>query len=93
MEVTTMGQEQNSTRARKWKQLTEKERYKIEALIEQGLSAAEIGAALEPRRDRRTIEREIERGSVIQRRENPYLSRNPKVKDYLDEKKYLADVG
>ena len=26
-------------------------------------------------------------------RENPYASRNPKVKDYLDEYVYLADVG
>jgi IS30 family transposase len=44
-------------------------------------------------RDRRTIEREIKRGSVVHRRENPYASRNPNIKEYLDEMVYAADAG
>lgn len=86
-----MSQFNNTTRERKWKQISEKERYKIEALLKAGFKAKEIAEQLG--RDRRTIEREIKRGMVIQRRENPYASRNPEVKDYLDEYVYLADVG
>ena len=77
-----MGQEKYNTEKREWKQLTEKERYKIEALSQQGLTAAEIGAALDPKRDRRTIEREIERGMTVQRNS-----------DLTEREVYLADVG
>lgn len=59
-----MGQKQNITKQLRWKQLSERERYKIEALSEAGLSTNEISKQMG--RDRRTIEREIERGSVIQ---------------------------
>jgi transposase, IS30 family len=59
-----MGQKQNSTRAGKWKQLSERERYKIEALLQSGLTPIEVSRQMG--RDRRTIEREIARGSVIQ---------------------------
>ena len=86
-----MGQEHNSKKHRGWKQLSERERYKIEALDREGLKAKEIARHLE--RDRRTIERELLRGRVVQRRENPYASRNPKAPDYLEEKRYYADVG
>ena len=55
-----MGQEKNTTEKRK--QLSEKEHYRIKALSQQGLSAAVIGQSLEPRRDRRTIERELKIG-------------------------------
>jgi hypothetical protein len=55
----------------KSKQICEKERYKIEALYEQGLTARQIGDALTPRRDRRTIERELQLGLVEQKRLNP----------------------
>jgi IS30 family transposase len=73
-----MSQLNNTTRERKWKQISEKERYKIEALLKAGFKAKEIAEQLG--RDRRTIEREIKRGMVIQRRENPYASRNPEEK-------------
>jgi IS30 family transposase len=59
-----MGQKKNSTRERKWKQLSERERYKIEALLQSGLTPIEVSRLM--KRDRRTIEREISRGSVIQ---------------------------
>ena len=77
-----MGQEEGITKRREWKQLTERERYKIEALSGQGLSAAAIGLALSPSRDRRTIEREQARGMTIQRNS-----------DWTEREVYLADVG
>ena len=77
-----MGQEKNTTQKRKWKHLSEKERYKIEALAQSGLSAAEIGNSLEPKRDRRTIERELTRGKTLQR-----------DSDLTEKYVYLADVG
>jgi IS30 family transposase len=63
-----MGQEKCITSQRKWKQLTEKERYKIEALWNKGIRSEEIGRELN--RDRRTIERELSRGMVRQRNSN-----------------------
>ena len=77
-----MGQVQDSTKKRGWTQLSERERYKIEALSRQGLSAKEIGEALEPTRDRRTIEREIARGKTLQR-----------DSELREKEVYLADVG
>ena len=75
-----MGQEDNTAKNRSWKQLTEKDRYKIETLLQEKLSAAEIAKRM--CRDRRTIEREIERGSVHQR--------DSELRERLV---YLADVG
>jgi IS30 family transposase len=77
-----MEQKKYTTVKRKWKQLSERERYKIEALSRHGLSPAEIGAALEPERDRRTIERELAQGKTQQ------------LDCELRKKMvYLADVG
>ena len=86
-----MGQDNNTTKKGKWKQLSERERYKIEGFLQIKMKPKEIAVKLG--RDRRTIEREIARGSVIQRRENPYASRNPSVWEYRDEEVYLADAG
>jgi IS30 family transposase len=77
-----MGQYKGNTKGKKWKQLTEKDRYKIEALFAQGLTPAQIGSALTPSRDRRTIEREIQRGLTTQRNS-----------DWTERMVYLADVG
>ena len=77
-----MGQLKNNTKPTKWKHLSEKERYKIEILSQQGLKAAEIGRILSPNRDRRTIERELKRGTVEQR-----------GYEWQEKKIYLADVG
>ena len=77
-----MEQEKYNTKKIKWEQISEKERYKIEALSQQGLTPAEIGSALTPRRDRRTIEREIARGVTLQRNS-----------DLTEKKVYLADVA
>lgn len=86
-----MNPDHHTTKRAGWKQLSETERYKIEGLLEAGHSAKEIARQLG--RDRRTIEREIDRGKVIQRRENPYISRNPDIPFYLDEPVYKADAG
>ena len=75
-----MGQRDNTGTKREWKQLTEKERYKIEVLMQEKLSPTEIAERMG--RNRRTIEREIERGSVVQ------------LDSQLRERiVYLADVG
>lgn len=75
-----MGQEKNSTKKRKWKQLSERERYEIEVLLKSKRTPTEIGNQLG--RDRRTIEREIKRGQVAQ-------------VDSLwrEQQKYCADTG
>ena len=77
-----MGQAENIIKIRKWKQLTEKDRYKIEALYQQGLKPLEIGKLLTPNRDRRTIEREITRGLTLQRNS-----------DLTEKTVYLPDAG
>jgi transposase, IS30 family len=59
-----MGQKQHNKRKKKWEQLSEIERYQIEILLREKRAAHEIGERLG--RDRRTIEREIARGSVVQ---------------------------
>ena len=75
-----MGQEEHSTERRRWKQLSEKERYKIESLLRAGMRPKEISQQLG--RDRRTIEREIKRGSVQQ-----------VDSQWCDRMQYGADVG
>jgi len=88
-----MGQTKDTTVKGKWKQLKEKDRYKIEALFQQGLKATEIGAALIPRRDRRTIERELELGMTEQCRLNPSASKSIHEPLYIVERVYLADAA
>lgn len=88
-----MGRGNHSTGERKWKQISEKERYRIETLLRQGFSSAAIGAALEPNRDRRTIEREIARGTVTRKRLNQSGSKDPAQPLYVVEEIYFADAG
>ena len=59
-----MEQKKDTTKKRTWEQITEKERYKIEALYNLGMNAREIAKALQ--RGKRTIEREIQLGMVEQ---------------------------
>ncbi len=84
-----MDQKEHITKERKWKQLSERDRYKIEALYEQGLRPAEIGNALTPKRDRRTIERELELGFVEHMRLNLSFKKYEPL--YIVEKTYKAD--
>ena len=75
-----MDQNNSTTNKRKWKQISEKERYQIESLLKAGLTPLLIGIQMD--RDRRSIEREIKRGSVIQLNSN-----------LTEEIRYCADVG
>ena len=59
-----MSQEQNSTKRRKWKQISEQERYQIEALLKAKLSIQEIAKQLG--RDRRTLRPSIPARNVTQ---------------------------
>lgn len=82
-----MSQEYNTTKIHKSTHLNSEERKIIERLLRKDSNKAEIARILE--RDKSTIKREIKRGSVIQRRENPYASRNKNVPDYLEEMVYF----
>ncbi|HQH63126.1 MAG TPA: IS30 family transposase [Clostridiales bacterium] len=86
-----MSQEEYSMERMKRKHLSEEERKIIEREMRYGTGKAGIARLLH--RDISTIKREIKRGSVIQRKENPYASRNPKVPDYLEKMVYFWDVG
>lgn len=86
-----MDQDKHNTCKRKWKQISERERYKIEALYEQGLTPAQIGNALNPKRDRRTIERELLLGLVEQTRMNPSYKKHEPL--YITEATYKADTA
>lgn len=86
-----MGQKEYTTGKRKWKHLSEAERYKIEALYQQGLTPGDIGEALG--RNRRTIERELKRGMVEHKRINPNNSKSVSEPLYMIEMMYAADVG
>lgn len=57
-----MSQINNTTKSRKYKHLTERERYKIEILLKEGLKPFEIAQRME--KGSRTIEREIAKGKV-----------------------------
>lgn len=70
----------NNTESRKGKHLTERERYQIEVLLKERIKPVEIAKRLE--RNRRTIEREISRGSV-------FLMKT----DLTYMKEYCADTG
>lgn len=59
-----MGQVQDNAKRRKWKQLSERERYQIEILARMGKKPQAIAEQIN--RDRRTISRELERGTVKQ---------------------------
>lgn len=84
-----MSQKNNNTKTRKWEQITEKERYKMEGLFEQGLTSAEIGASIG--KSKRTIERERKLGLVEQKKINPS---NKKYEDlYIIELVYKADAA
>lgn len=78
--MITMSQYNNTPESRKNKHLTERERYKIEVLLEEGLKPIEIAKKLE--RNKRTIEREILKGTI------ELLN-----SDLTYRKEYCADVG
>jgi IS30 family transposase len=88
-----MEQKKDNRKEKKWEQISETERYKIEGMLQAGLSHAAIGKALQPRRDRRTIEREIALGLVEQKRMNPSNSKKAGQELYIVEQVYKADTA
>jgi transposase, IS30 family len=67
------------------------ERKTIERMLRKGASRMEIAKALY--RDKSTIRREIKRGSVVQRKKNPYESKKLNHQEYIEYELYYADVG
>lgn len=75
-----MGQENNNTSGRKWEQLNERKRYQIEALYRAGERTTKIAEQLGC--SKRTIERELQRGTVTQQ-----------TTEYKFIPRYCADAG
>jgi len=86
-----MSQKEHNTGEKKKEHLTKEERKTIERMIRSGANKAEIARALY--RDKSTIKREIKRGSVIQRKRNPYESKDPKSPEFIEYRAYFADIG
>jgi len=85
-----MSQVNSSTKRTKSEHLTGAERKTIERMLRDGANKGEIARALY--RDKSTIKREIKRGSVIQQKNKPYESRNPKS-ERIYEMVYFAEIG
>jgi IS30 family transposase len=84
-----MEQYNYSTKKKKFQQITEKERYKIEGFFEEGLSSGKIAELLA--KSKRTIERERKLGLVEQEFMNPS---NKKYEDlYIVKLVYRADTA
>ena len=86
-----MSQEEYTTKRKGAQHLTNAERKIIERLLREKVGKKGIARLLH--RDIGTIRDEIKRGSVLQRHRNPYVSRNPKIPEYLESMVYYADVG
>ena len=76
---------------KKGKHLNSAERETVERMLRKGASKIEITKALY--RDKSTIRREIKRGSVMQRKRNPYESKRADHQEYIEYEVYYADVG
>ena len=86
-----MSQLEDTIHKSKREHLTQAERKTIERMLCAGANKGEIARAL--LRDKSTIKREIKRGSVAQRKQNPYESKDPKRPEYIEYTAYFADVG
>ena len=78
-----------TTKNRTWKQISEKERYKLEGYFEQGMSPKQIAPLL--KKSKRAIEREKKLGLVEQQRMNPSNNKNAPL--YIFEYVYKADTA
>ena len=84
-----MEQNKDNTKEKKWEQITEKERYKIEGYLDAGLGAAEISRQIG--KSKRSIERERKMGLVEQKRTNPSYKKNEPL--HITEWVYKADAA
>ena len=86
-----MSQSEYNPREKKTEHLNVEERKTIERMLREGANKGQIARAL--LRDKSTIKREIKRGSVIQRKRNPYESKNPNHPEFIEYSVYFADTG
>jgi IS30 family transposase len=77
--------------SKKSEHLNYPERETVERMLRKGASRKEIAKALY--RDKSTIRREIRRGSVLQRKRNPYESKRINHQEYIEYEVYYADAG
>ena len=86
-----MSHQEDSTGVVKREHLNLEERKIIERMLRGGANKGEIAKTLY--RDKSTIKREVKRGSVVQRKRNPYEGKPGKHPDYVEYSAYFADVG
>jgi IS30 family transposase len=86
-----MSEIEHITEGKKRKHLNVEERKTIERMLREGASKGKIARAL--CRDESTIKREIKRGSVAQRKSNPYESKHPNRPEFIEYMVYFADAG
>ena len=86
-----MSQSEYTPQERKREHLNVEERKTIERMKRERANNGQIARALF--RDISTIKREIKRGSVVQRKRNPYESKNPDHPEFIEYAEYFADVG
>lgn len=84
-----MEQKKDITKEKKWEQITEKERYKIEGYFDAGLSAAQASKKIG--KSKRSIERERKMGLVEQKRMNTSYKKNEPL--HIIEWVYKADAA
>lgn len=82
---------EHTTHERKREHLNYEERKTIERMLRAGANKGEIARALY--RDKSTIKREIKRGTVVQRKKNPYEGKALDYKEYIEYTAYFSDVG
>jgi len=86
-----MSQLEDNTGERKREHLTEAERKTIERMLRVGANKGEIARALY--RNKSTIKREIKRGTVVQRKRDPYESKDPNRPEHIEYTAYFSEVG
>ena len=86
-----MSQLKYTTTGQKREHLNFSERKTIERMLREGANKGEIARALY--RDKSTVKREIKRGSVAQRKRNPYESKKLASPEHIEYTVYFADVG
>jgi len=86
-----MSQLEHTTQEKKREHLNYEERKTISRMLREGANKGEIARALY--RDKSTIKREIKRGSVVQRKRDPYEGKDPNRPEHIEYTAYFADVG
>ena len=86
-----MSQVEFITKKEKKKHLTFSEREIIQKKLRKGVSVKEIAKSLE--RALNTIKLEIKRGTIIEYKNNPYISKDPNYPTSIPREVYYAEKG